>query len=126
MPLFIAKDSSLEDVISSDGTNPLTTEHLLAGESVDVQLFVFSNDPDKRYESIKIAAEDTTDTDESSWLTFAATAAGPFTSGPYNIPDITTPHAGQSFWVRVTTPMLADVVTKSDIKLRLTANAFAL
>jgi hypothetical protein len=127
--LKIAKNAGLSDIISEDGTNPLSTQHPIEGSSVETKLYLFNDNSAKRYESISIDPTDTTSTDESSWIQLAPDNAG--SAGTYlsagsalNIADITDT-LGHAFWVKVTTPSVADTQNKSDIKLKVTSTEFA-
>lgn len=129
MALKISKNSALSDIVSTDGTNPITTQHSTAGGSVEVKVFLFNDAGAKRYENVLIDPTDTTGGDESGYIQLAPDNAG--TAGTYlsastalslgNIAD-TVAHP---FWIKVTTPVLADSVNKSDIKLNVTAQEFA-
>jgi hypothetical protein len=127
--LKIAKNSGLSDIVSSDGTNPITTQHPIAGSTVEMKLYLFNDNSAKRYESISIDPTDTTSTDESSWIQLApdnAGSAGTYLTGGTslsmaNISDT----SGHAFWVKVTTPSVADSQNKSDIKLKVSGTEFA-
>ncbi|WP_077622017.1 hypothetical protein [Sediminibacillus massiliensis] len=120
--LRIAKDSGLTDVVSDDGSNPIQTQHPISGSSETIQAYLFNDDSTKRYESITITPEDTTDTDESSWIELSLDGTN-FSSSisPADISD-TSAHA---FYVRVTTPSVSDTQNKTDIKLSVTGTEFA-
>lgn len=127
--LKIAKNAGLTDVVSTDGTNPLSTQHPIAGSTVEVKVYLFNDNAAKRYESITVDPTDTTGGDESTWVQLAPDNAG--SAGTYlaagaalsmaNISDTT----GKPFWVKVTTPSVADTQNKSDIKLTVNSTEFA-
>ncbi|WP_026694076.1 hypothetical protein [Peribacillus kribbensis] len=129
MALKLSKNSGLTDIISTDGTNPLTTQHPTTGSSVATKVFLFNDDATKRYESVSIDPTDSVSTDESTWVQLAPDNAG--VAGTYlpasaalsfgNIADT----VGHAFWVKVTTPVVADSQNKSDIKLTVTGTEFA-
>lgn len=129
MALKLAKNSGLTDIISTDGSNPLTTTHPISGSSVETKVYVFNDNAAKRYESVSIDPTDATNTDESVWIQLApdnAGVAGSYLAGGAalsmgNIADT----AGHAFWVKVTTPSVADTQNKSDIKLTVTGTEFA-
>lgn len=130
MALKLAKDNALTDIISTDGTNPLTTEHPIAGSVVEVQVFLFNDEATKRYESITIDPTDATDTDESTWFQLAPDSAG--VAGTYlaggealTMADISDSNVAKPFWVKVTTPSVADTQNKTDIKLTVNGTEYA-
>ncbi|PLR93180.1 hypothetical protein [Bacillus sp. T33-2] len=127
--LRIAKNAALTDIVSTDGSNPINTQHPIAGSSVEQRVFLFNDDEAKRYESVSVDPTDSTGGDESAWMQLAPDNAG--SAGAYgdsgaalnmgNIADTT----GHPFWVRVTTPAVADSQNKTDIKLTVTGTEFA-
>lgn len=131
MALKISKNSALTDIVSTDNTNPITTEHPISGSSVEQKLWLFNdNSPTgKRYENITIDPIDQSAPDESTWVQLAPDNAG--VAGTYlaagaalsmaNISDLT----GKPFWVKVTTPSVADSQNKQDIKLQVSSKEYA-
>jgi hypothetical protein len=130
MALKIAKNSGLTDIVSTDGTNPITTQHPITGSTVEGKYFLFNDNAAKRYESITIDPTDTTSTDESTWVYLAPDNAG--SPGTYlaagaalTMANISDSNVGKPFWVKVTTPSVADSQNKTDIKLTVTGTEFA-
>lgn len=120
--LKLAKNVGLTDIISEDGSNPITTQHPIEGSAETVQVYLFNDNASKRYENVTIAAKDNTGSDESDWLQFSTdgdTFANELSMG--NIEDTN----GHSFYVRVTTPTLDDTQNKDDIKINITGTEFA-
>lgn len=125
--LKISKNSGLTDIVSD--ANPISSEHPISGSAVAVKLWLFNDDATKRYETITIDPVDTTSGDESTWIQLAPDNAG--VAGAYlaagaalsmaNISDAT----GKPFWMKVTTPAVADSQNKSDIKLQVNAKEYA-
>lgn len=131
--LKISKDAAMTDVVSVDGSNPITTQHPIEGSSVEVQLYLFntrdgSESTDKRYEGITLDAIDTSGSDESSWIEFALDAsgvAGTYQAGPLNVADITDLDTPTPFWVKVTTPAVTESQNKTDLEIQIAATEFA-
>lgn len=128
--LKLSKNSGLTDIISTDGSNPLTTQHPIAGSTVEVQLWMFNDNAAKRYESITIDPTDATDTDESTWVQLApdnAGVAGTYLTGgaALSMANVTDSGVGKPFWVKITTPSVADTQNKTDIKLTVNSTEFA-
>jgi hypothetical protein len=130
MALKIAKNVGLTDIVSTDGTNPITTQHPIAGSTVEGKYFLFNDNATKRYESITIDPTDSVTTDESTWVQLAPDNAG--SPGTYlaagaalTMANISDSNVGKPFWVKVTTPSVADSQNKTDIKLTVTATEFA-
>jgi hypothetical protein len=134
MALKIAKNSALTDIVSTDGTNPLTTQHPIAGSTVEVQCWLYNDENTRYYTGINIDPTDTTGTDESTWVYLAPDNAGvagtygaasaPLTManiGSAGTPDVT----GHPFWVKVVTPSVGSVQNKTDIKLTVNFTEFA-
>lgn len=129
MALKLAKNIGLTDIVTD--INPITTEHAITGASVDVRVFLFNDDPLKRYTSITIDPTDTTSTDESTWVQLApdnAGVAGTYlaASMPLSMVDISDRNVAKPFWVRITTPVVTDSQNKSDIKLTTNAREYAI
>lgn len=120
--LKIAKDSGLTDVVSEDGSNPITSSHPIAGSVETIQVYLFNDDATKRYESITVDATDSTDTDESSWVELSLDGSTySATINPADISD-TSSHL---VYVRITTPSVTDTQNKTDINLSVTGTEFA-
>lgn len=123
--LKLAKNSGLTDVISTDGSNPLTTQHPIAGSAVETRVFLFNDNGAKRYESITV---DPTGTNES-WVQLAPDNggnAGTYLAGgaPLSMADVEDT-AGHPFWVKVTTPTVGDTQNVTTIKLTVQGTEFA-
>lgn len=120
--LKIAKNSSLTDIISEDGSNPLTTQHPIAGSAVETRVFLFNDNATKRYEGVTVKPTGP----DNTWITVAPDNSG--TAGSYsnslNFNDIDNT-SGHAFWVRVNTPSVADTQNKTDIKLTVEGTEFA-
>lgn len=124
--LYYRIDYTYHDVISTDGTSPLTTQHPIAGSAVEGKYYLFNDDDTKYYESINIDPTDAVDTDESTWVALAPDSAG--SAGTYgaggaalSMANIGSSTAGDTsdypFWVKVTTPSVGSTQNKTDIKL---------
>lgn len=122
--LKVAKDAGLTDVLSEDGSNPLTTQHPIGGSAEVRQLYLFNNDATKRYEGITVDAIDNTDTDESGWVEFS-TDGSTYQAGPISVADISDSDTGHPFYVRVTSTSVSDTQNKSDIKLHIVNTEYA-
>jgi hypothetical protein len=110
--------------------NPITTQHPIAGSTVEMKVWLFNDNPAKRYESITIDPTDTTSTDESNWAQLAPDNAGSpgtyFAAGvALSMANISDSNVGKPFWVKVTTPSVADSQNKTDITLKVTSTEFA-
>lgn len=129
MALKIAKNVGLTDVVSTDGTNPLETQHPISGSAVEVKVYLFNDNASKRYETVTVDPTDTTGGDESSYIQLAPDNAG--SAGTYGAASAAlaignvTGTSGIPFWVKVTTPTVADTQNKTDIKLTVTGTEFA-
>ena len=117
----LSKNSGLTSLVSSG--NPITTEHPHTGSAQTVQLWAFNDNSAKRYESITITAVDTTGTNESSWIQFSNDNVT--FSSSLTLANISDSNVGKSFYVRVTTPSVAETQNKSDIKLNVAYTEFA-
>ena len=131
MALKIAKNAGLTDIVSTgDGTNAITTQHPIAGSTVEMRLWLFNDNAAERFENITIDPTDSVSTDESTWLSLAPDSGG--VAGTYGaagaaltMVNISDSSVGKPFWVRVTTPAVADVQNKTDIKLTVNYRKFA-
>jgi hypothetical protein len=134
MALKIAKNSGLTDIVSTDGTNPITTSHPIAGSSVEQKVYLFNNDATKYYTTINIDPTDAVTTDESTWVFLApdnAGVAGTYgaASAPLSMANIGVAGSGDTtgkpFWVKVVTPSVGTTQNKTDIKLTVNYTEFA-
>jgi hypothetical protein len=127
MALKIAKNSGLTDIVSSgDNSNSITTQHPITGSAQSLQLYLFNDNSAERFESISIDPTDSVDTDESSWVQLSSDGTTWLTAGEaLSMADIADSNVGKSFWVRVTSPSVADVQNKTDIKLTVSYRKFA-
>lgn len=132
MALRIAKDAGLTNVVSIDGaqTNPITSQHPIAGSTVEQKLFLFNNDSTKRYEGITIDPTDATAPDDSGMIYLAPDNAG--VAGTYlaasaalTMANVSDSNAGKAFWVKVVAPAVATTQNKTDIKLTINFTEFA-
>lgn len=128
MALKLSKNSGLTDVVSSDGSisNPIQTSHPVEGSAQTVQMWIFNDNSSKKYQNVSIQAVDAVGTSEANWIqlsldnvTYQAAGAS------LTIPDITTANTGTTFYVKVTTPTVADTINKSDIKLKTSFTEYA-
>lgn len=125
----VAAPSSAADYYSTDGTSPITTQHPTTGSAVPVKVYLFNDDAAKRYEIVSVDPTDTTGADESTYIALAPDNAG--TAGTYGAAGAALSFANGDFrtavpfWVRVTTPSVADSQNKTDIKLTVTGEEFA-
>lgn len=130
MALKISKNAGLTDIVSTDGTNPITTNHPSTGSVVETKLFLFNDSAAFRYEAITIDPTDAVSTDESTWVQLAPDNAG--VAGTYlsagaalSMANISDSAVGKPFWMKVTTPSLGSAQNKTDIKLTVAFNEFA-
>jgi hypothetical protein len=126
--LKISKNVGLTDVVTD--VNPITTQHPITGSAVVVQLWLYNNDSLKTYQTITIDPTDTVATDESTWIQLApdnAGVAGTYLAGgaALTMADISDSNVAKPFWVKVTTPSVADSQNKNDIKLTVAGKEFA-
>lgn len=124
MALQISKNSGLTDLVSAE--NPITTQHPITGSAQSLQLYLFNDNAAERFESITIDPTDATGTDESTWVEMSADGTTWLTAGTaLTMADIADSNVGKPFWVRVTSPSVADVQNKTDIKLTVNYRKFA-
>lgn len=128
MALKIAKDAALTNVVS--GANPITTEHPTTGSSVEQKLYLFNDNAAKKYTNIQIDPVDISGSDESNYIQLApdnAGSAGTYLSGSaiLSMADINDSNVGKPFWMKVTTPAVADSQNKTDLQLNVTAKEYA-
>jgi hypothetical protein len=116
--LKIARDEQLTDIISEDGSNPITTEHPIEGSTEDKVVYLFNDNSTKRYENVTI--EVTGD----DWVTITDEAEGTYTDsltlGEIEGTDPIT------IYVRVTTPQVTETQNKTDIKLTVNYKEYAI
>lgn len=132
MALKIYKDAGFTQEVTA--LSPLTTQHPIAGSTVDTKVYLRNDDATKYYTTISVDPQDTTATDESTWVFLAPDSAGsPGTFGvasaALSMADIgvagTGDTTGKPFWVRVTTPSVGTTQNKTDIFLNVTGREFA-
>lgn len=134
MALKIAKNSGLTDIVSTDGSNPITTSHTIAGSTVEQKVYLFNNDSTKYYTGINIDPTDAVSTDESTWIYLAPDNAG--SAGTYGAAGAALSMAnigaagsgdttGKPFWVKVITPSVGATQNKTDIKLTVNFTEYA-
>lgn len=126
--LKISKNVGLTDLVSAG--NPITTTHPTTGTSVEQKLYLFNDAAANRYEAITIDPTDTVTTDESGYIQLAPDnvgAAGTYLapSAALSMANISDSNVPKPFWVKVTTPSLTDAVNKTDVKLKVDYNEFA-
>ncbi|MBW7475965.1 hypothetical protein K0T92_14560 [Paenibacillus oenotherae] len=128
MALKISKNAGLTDIVAD--ANPITTEHPITGSAVEVRLWLFNDSANKRYTTIALQPTDITSPDDSGWVQLAPDVAG--VPGAYlaggaalSMADISDSGIGKPYWVKVTTPSVADSQNKADIKLTVTAKEYA-
>lgn len=120
MAIKISKNLGLTDIVTD--SNPITTEHPITGSSVEVKLFLFNDNATKKYEGITIQPTDIVSTNEASWIQLApdnSGVAGTYLAGAaaLTMANISDSNVAKPFWVKVTTPSVADSQNKTDIKL---------
>lgn len=120
--LRIAKDSQLTDVVSEDGSNPITTQHPIEGSQEVVQVYLFNSNGSKRYEGVSVKAVDTVGSDESGWVELSTD--GTSYESELSMGDIDDTQ-GKIIYVRVTTPQVEDTQNKTDIKLTVEGTEYA-
>lgn len=126
MALKISKNVGLTDLVSSDNTNPITTSHPLSGSAQTVQLWLFNDNAAKRYESITIDPTDIVSTDDSAWIQMSSDGSTFLSGGAaLSMANISDSNVGKPFWIKVTTPAVADTQNKTDIKLTVNFTEFA-
>lgn len=128
MALKLSKNSGLTDLVSTDGSNPITTSHPLAGSAQTVQLWLFNDDVTKRYEQISILGEDsnTGDGNQSSWIQLSSDGTNFQAAGAsLSMANISNANTGVTFYVRVTSSSVASVQNKVDLKIKTVFTEFA-
>lgn len=126
MALKISKNVGLTDVVSTNGTNPISSQHPITGSAVSTQLWLFNDNATERFENITIDPTDIVSTDESSWCQMSADGTTWLTaSAPLTMANISDSNVAKPFWVRVTSPSVGSVQNKTDIKLTVNFRKFA-
>ncbi|RDW18052.1 hypothetical protein CWR48_10635 [Oceanobacillus arenosus] len=118
--LKISKNVGLTDIVSAG--NPISSQHPISGSTETIQVYLFNDDATKRYESVTVNAIDTTGPDESNWVKLSTN--GTTFTDTINFAEIKDT-VGHLFYVRVTTPSVADTQNKTDIKLSVVGTEFA-
>lgn len=129
MALKISKNVGLTDVVSTDGTNPISTQHPITGSAQEMKLYLFNDNAAERFENVNIDPTDIVNTDESTWVQLAPDNAG--AAGAYSesgvaltMANISDSNVGKPFWVKVTSPVVGSVQNKTDIKLTVNFRKF--
>jgi hypothetical protein len=131
MALKIAKNSALNDIVSSgDNSNPITTLHSVNGTTQTIQLWLFNDDATKYYTGITIDPIDSTGSDESTWVSLSLDGITFQAAGAVlNMPNIgssgSADTTGKTFYMKVISPSGQTVQNKNDIKLSVTYTEFA-
>ena len=126
MALKISKNVGLTDVVSSDGSNPITTEHPITGSAITQQLYLFNDNASERFENINIDPTDAVSTDESNWVQLSTDGTTWLTAGAaLTMANISDVNVAKSFFVKVTSPSVGSVQNKSDIKLTVNYRKYA-
>lgn len=136
MTLKIAEDSGLTNIVSTDGTNPITTQHPISGSAVEKQVWLFNDDNTKYYSGITVTPYDTNASGGGtiSEIQLAPDNAG--VAGTYgaagaalSMADIGSSGApnttGHPFWYKITTPSVASSQNMTDLALDVAATEFA-
>lgn len=124
--LKLAKNSNLTDIVSTDGSNPIITQHPITGSSQVVQLYLFNDDAMKKYQSITIDPTDITGSDESSYIQLSLDGVTYLSgSASLSMTDVADNNVGHMFYAKVTTPAVAETQNKTDIKLTVNYTEFA-
>lgn len=113
--LKVSKNVGLSDVVS--GANPINTQHPHTGSAQIVQLWLFNDDPTKKYENNSVKAQDISGSDESGWVQFSKDNAT--FSSTLALDNVTTANTGQLFYARITTPSVSDSQKKTDLQLKI-------
>lgn len=126
MALKIAKNAGLSDIVSNDGTNPITTQHPISGSVVTQQLYLFNDSAAERFENVNIDPTDAVSTDESTWVQLSADGVTYLAAGAaLTFANISDNNVGKSFFMKVTSPSVGTVQNKTDIKLTVNYRKFA-
>lgn len=131
MALKISKNPSLTDIVSSDQSNPIVTQCPGTGteseRTREVKLYLFNDDEAYRYENVTITCEDTSGSDESSWITFAPDNSGaPGTySSTLNMGTINDANQGHAFWMKIVVPDGTPTQNKVDLAIKVSAVEYA-
>lgn len=126
MALKISKNSGLTDIVSQDSTNPIVSSHPISGGSQTISLYLFNDNSTKRYEAIQILPEDLVSTSEASWIQMSSDGSTFLSGGAaLSMANISDSNVAKPFWIRVTTPAVAESQNKSDIKLKINFTEFA-
>ena len=124
----ISKNAGLTDVVTD--LNPISTEHPVTGSAVEVRLWLFNDNADKRYTGVSVQPTDDDAPDDSTWVQLAPDndgEPGTYLAGgaALSMADIDDSDVGTPFWARITTPVVPDTVNKTDIKLKVGAREYA-
>lgn len=124
MALKLSKNIGLTDIVTD--VNPITTQHINTGEAKEVKVWLFNDAATFRYEGIVLSAVDTSGSDESSWIKFAADSGG--VAGTYNstlnMANISDSAVAKPFWVKVTSANVTGAQNKTDLAVRIAFNEF--
>ena len=123
MALKLSKNSSLTDIVTDQ--NPIVTQHPVEGSESIVQLWLFNDNVNKRYESINIQPIDILGSDESGWITLSSNGSTYQPAGATLTMNDINDTTGKPIWVKVTTPLVDDTQNKNDIKLQVNFTEFA-
>lgn len=124
MALKLSKNAQLTDIVSD--ANPITTTHPTSGSAQVVPLWVFNDDAAFRYEAVTVDPTDATGGDESTWIALSLDNATYQAAGAVlTVGNLATANQGVAIYARVTIPAGQSVQNKSDIKLTVNGNRFA-
>jgi len=126
MAINVYEDVGKTQVISTDGSmsNPLDTTHPIAGSTQIKPIYFEHTDIGFRYE-FTLSCQDTSGSDESSWIQFAPDVDG--VAGTFaNTLDINLlANTVVKVYVRVTSTVQVDAVNKQDLKISFTPRKYA-
>jgi hypothetical protein len=101
--------------------NPVTTEHVIAGSTVEMRVYLFNDNATKRYTNVSI-------TPTNSIVFLAADTGDTPVYGvggaPLSFADIADTNA-RSFWYKCVAPAVGDTQNRTDIKLTVAGNEYA-
>lgn len=127
MALRISKNVGLTDLVSTgDNSNPIQTQHPIAGSTVSVQAWLFNDNAAERFENINIDPTDAVSTDESTWVQLSADGSTWLGVGEaLTMANISDTNVAKPFWYRVVAPSVGSAQNKTDIKLTVNFRKFA-
>lgn len=122
--LKLSKNAGLTNLVSD--ANPIETSHPTSGSTQTVQLWAFNDDSAVRYEGVTVDPTDAIGSDDSAWVSLSLDNSTFQPAGAVlTIGNLATANTPVTFYAKVTTPSGQAVSNKSEIKLTVSGNRFA-